>query len=101
VLIQGTVFTPITEHWNCEDHGGDFFGGCSYMSEGPLPQLWANIQMSAHGWWGDRPPSERAKYNHQVGLKIVGEMLPQEHNRVTPAADKDLYGLSIPRVTYS
>ena len=25
------------------------------------------------------------KYNHQVGLKIVGEMLPQERNRVTLA----------------
>jgi len=28
-------------------------------------------------------------YNHQVGLKIVGEMLPQERNRVTLADDKD------------
>ena len=26
---------------------------------------------------------EMEDYNHQVGLKIVGEMLPQERNRVT------------------
>ena len=40
-------------------------------------------------------------YNHQVGLKIVGEMLPQEHNRVTLAEDKDQHGLPIARVEYS
>jgi choline dehydrogenase-like flavoprotein len=41
------------------------------------------------------------KYNHQVGLKIVGETLPQERNRVTLADEKDQYGLPIARVTYS
>ena len=41
------------------------------------------------------------KYNHSVGLKIVGEMLPQERNRVTLADEKDQYGLRVPRVTYS
>ena len=41
------------------------------------------------------------KYNHQVGLKIVGECLPQERNRVTLADEKDGLGLPIPRVTYS
>jgi len=40
-------------------------------------------------------------YNHQVGLKIVGECLPQERNRVTLVDEKDQSGLPIPRVTYS
>src|SRR5581483_1613572 len=31
----------------------------------------------------------------------VGEMLPQETNRVTLADDVDQYGLRIPRITYS
>jgi hypothetical protein len=35
------------------------------------------------------------KYNHQVGLKIVGERLPQECNRVTLAEEKDQYGLPV------
>ena len=39
-----------------------------------------------------------ADYNHQVGLKIVGEMMPQERNRVTLADEKDQYGLPIARV---
>jgi hypothetical protein len=33
--------------------------------------------------------SAMAYCNHQVGLKIVGEMLLQERNRVTLAVDKD------------
>ena len=46
---KGPPSLAITEHWNYEDRGKDFYGGYSYMSQGPLPQLWANTQMSAHG----------------------------------------------------
>ena len=98
---KGPPSLAITEHWNYEDAGKDFDGGYAYMSQGPLPQLWANTQMSAHGLWGDRLITEMEKYNHQVGLKIVGEMLPQERNRVTLTDEKDQYGLPVPRVTYS
>lgn len=41
------------------------------------------------------------KYNHQAGLKIMGEMLPQERNTVTLANETDQYGPPIPSVTYS
>jgi choline dehydrogenase-like flavoprotein len=71
------------------------------MSQGPLPQLWANTLLGARGFWGPQLISEMEKYNHVVGLKIVGEMLPQEYNRVTLAEETDQYGLPIPRVTYS
>ena len=98
---KGPPSLAITEHWNYEDRGKDFFGGYSYMSQGPLPQLWANTQMSAHGLWGSRLMTEMQNYNHVVGLKIVGEMLPQESNRVTLADEVDQYGLRIPRITYS
>ena len=36
-----------------------------------------------------------------VGLKIVGEMLPQERNCVSLAEETDQYGLPVPRITYS
>lgn len=50
---------------------------------------------------GQRLLDEMENYNHQVGLKIVGECLPQERNRVTLTDLKDQYGLPVPRVTYS
>ncbi|HUZ67268.1 MAG TPA: GMC family oxidoreductase [Beijerinckiaceae bacterium] len=98
---KGPPSLALTEHWNYEDRGKDFFGGYCYMSQGPLPQLWATTQLGAHGLWGERLMGEMEKYNHQVGLKIVGEMLPQESNRVTLAQDRDQYGLPIARITYS
>jgi choline dehydrogenase-like flavoprotein len=91
----------LTEHWNYCDEGKDFFGGYAYMSQGPLPQLWSNTLLSGQGLWGEKLIAEMEKYNHQVGLKIVGEMLPQEQNGVTLTEEKDQYGLPVPRVTYS
>jgi len=98
---KGPPSLAITEHWNYEDKGKDFFGGYCYMSQGPLPQMWANTLMGARGLWGPRLIEEMENYNHVVGLKIVGEMLPQESNRVTLADETDQYGLRIPRITYS
>jgi choline dehydrogenase-like flavoprotein len=71
------------------------------MSQGPLPQLWANTLSGSGGLWGEPLMAAMADYNHQVGLKIVGEMMPQERNRVTLADDKDQYGLRIARVEYT
>ena len=61
---KGPPSLAITEHWNYEDRGKDFFGGYCYMSQGPLPQLWANTQMSARGLWGARLMREMENYNH-------------------------------------
>ncbi|ADJ29418.1 glucose-methanol-choline oxidoreductase [Nitrosococcus watsonii C-113] len=98
---KGPPSLTLTEHWNYTDEGKDFFGGYAYMAQGPLPQAWARSQASNHGLWGEALLAEMEKYNHQAGLKIVGEVLPQERNRVTLADEKDQYGLPIARVTYS
>jgi len=92
--------TTITEHWNYEDRK-DFQGGYCWMAQGPLPQEWASVLTSSRGLWGESLVREMTLYNHQVGLKMVGEMLPNEANRVTLADDLDQYGLRIPRITYS
>jgi len=39
-------------------------------------------------------------YNHMIGVKMVGEMLPNEKNRVTLADDVDQYGLRVAKITY-
>lgn len=98
---KGPPSLAITEHWNYTDEGKDFFGGYSYMSQGPLPIVWANTLAAKRGLWGETLATEMEDYNHNVGLKIVGECLPQECNRVTLAQERDQYGLPIARVTYS
>jgi choline dehydrogenase-like flavoprotein len=97
---KGPPSLAITEHWNYEDKGKDFFGGYAYMSQGPLPVTWAST-LAARGLWGADLSREMQKYNHQVGLKIVGETLPQERNGVSLTDEKDQLGLPIPRITYS
>ncbi|MGH8599844.1 MAG: GMC family oxidoreductase [Burkholderiales bacterium] len=98
---KGPPSLTLTEHWNYTDTGKDFFGGYAYMAQGPLPQAWAATQAGNRGLWGDALLREMEKYNHQAGLKIVGETQPQERNRVTLADEKDQYNLPIARVTYS
>ncbi len=79
---KGPPSLSITEHWNYDDKK-DFHGGYCWMAQGPLPIEWATIQTGARGLWGQALRDEMEKYNHSVGLKMVGEMLPDERNRVT------------------
>ncbi|HEY7576328.1 MAG TPA: GMC family oxidoreductase [Acetobacteraceae bacterium] len=98
---KGPPSLALTEHWNYTDEGKDFFGGYAYMSQGPLPQQWADTQTGNHKLWGEELIRDMADYNHQAGLKIVGEVLAQERNCVTLADEKDQYGLPVARVTFS
>jgi choline dehydrogenase-like flavoprotein len=97
---KGPPSLAVTEHWNYTD-AKDFVGGYAYMSQGPLPCQWAATQAGNHKLWGDALMRDMEYYNHQAGLKIVGEVMPQERNRVTLADEKDQYGLPIARVTFS
>ena len=88
---KGPPSLAITEHWNYEDRGKDFFGGYCYMSQGPLPALWGGTQSVSRGLWGEALVNEMQRYNHSVGLKVVAEYMPQEQNRVTLADEADQY----------
>jgi choline dehydrogenase-like flavoprotein len=97
---KGPPSLTITEHWNYDDKK-DHHGGYCWMAQGPMPIEWAFIQTGSRGLWGERLRLEMMNYNHQVGLKMVGETLPDERNTVTLAEETDQYGLRIPRITFS
>ena len=96
---KGPPSLSVTEHWNYED-AKDFHGGYCWMAQGPMPIEWVTVQTGSRGLWGQRLRDEMEKYNHSVGLKMVGEMLPDERNTVTLHDDTDQYGLRVARVTY-
>lgn len=98
---KGPPCMAICEHWNYNDAGKDFHGGYAFLSQGPLPASWAHSLSNKHGLWGMELRQEMTKYNRQAGLKIVGEVLPQESNRVELADDVDAFGLRIPKVTFA
>ena len=97
---KGPPSLAISEHWNYQDKGKDYHGGWCYMSQGPLPVNWAQSLAGGRGLWGQALVDEMNRYNHTVGLKMVGETLPYEHNRVTLADEVDQYGLRIPHIAY-
>jgi len=97
---KGPPSLSLSEHWNYNDKGKDFDGGYCFMSQGPLPKAWSASQ-NGRGLWGEQLASEMLKYNQQAGLKMVGECMPQERNRVTLSDEKDQYGLPVARVSYS
>ena len=92
--------TTITEHWNYDDRK-DFHGGYCWMGQGPLPIEWASVQAGSRGLWGETLVREMKNYNHAVGVKMVGEAMPDENNRVTLADETDQYGLPITRIHYA
>ncbi len=99
---KGPPSMSLTEHWNYHDEGKDFFGGYAYMSQGPLPLEWVRNLSSGRGLWGEELRVKMTNYNHEAGLKIVGEVMPREENRVTLAEeDRDEYGLPVAKVTFS
>ena len=97
---KGPPSLAITEHWNYDDTQG-FLRRLLLHEPGPAADRLGQTMSPARAASGASAlRDEMENYNHQVGLKIVGEMLPQERNRVTLADDKDQYGLPIARVTY-
>ena len=97
---KGPPSLSVSEHWNYEDRGKDYHGGWCYMAQGPLPVTWAKTLAGGRGLWGQALVDEMTRANHSVGLKMVGETLPQERNRVTLTDEVDALGLPVPRVTF-
>ena len=97
---KGPPSLAITEHWNYDDRK-EFFGGYCWMAQGPLPIEYASILTGAKGLWGEELTEAMNNYNHAVGVKMVGEAMPDENNRVTLADRKDEYGLPIARIHYA
>ena len=97
---KGPPSLAITEHWNYTDVGKDFHGGYLFGSQGPLIQDWAQTLATTTGVWGMRLRDQMTRYNHMAGFKMVGEVEPQERNRVELDDEVDALGLKIPRVTF-
>jgi choline dehydrogenase-like flavoprotein len=98
---KGPPSMAVCEHWNYEDKGKDFFGGYAFMSQGPLPTDHAKSLVSNTGMFGMELRQRMALYNHMAGLKIVGETIPNEDNRVELSDEVDEFGIPIPRITFA
>lgn len=100
---KGPPSMACCEHWNYvdDDPSKDFFGGYSFMSQGPLPTDFATSMVTNSGVFGIELRRRMVLYNRMAGLKIVGETQPQADNRVTLADEKDGFGIPRVRVSFS
>ncbi len=98
---KGPPSLAVSEHWNYEDRGKDFSGGYAFMSQGPLPTDFAGALVSNKGVFGHELRKWMGQYNHMAGLKIVGETMPQDSNRVELSDERDALGLPIPKISFS
>jgi choline dehydrogenase-like flavoprotein len=100
---KGPPSMACCEHWNYvdDDPSKDFFGGYSFMSQGPLPTDFATSMVTNSGVFGMELRRRMALYNRMAGLKIVGETQPQAENRVTLSEEKDEFGIPRAQVTFS
>ncbi len=100
---KGPPSMACCEHWNYndDDPSKDFFGGYSFMSQGPLPTDFATSMVTNSGVFGIDLRRRMALYNRMAGLKIVGETQPQAENRVTLADEMDEFGIPRAHVNFS
>jgi choline dehydrogenase-like flavoprotein len=97
---KGPPSMAMSDHWNYTDEGKDFFGGYAYMSQGPLAIEWARGLATGRGLWGQKLKDALTGYIHWAGLKIVGEVLPREENRIELSDATDEYGLRVAKVVF-
>jgi choline dehydrogenase-like flavoprotein len=91
----------ITEHFNRTMPDVGFICGYTIEVVGPHLGDFANRMTTSRGLWGAALRSSMLDYNYWSGVGIVGEVLPQERNRVELDGETDSYGLPISRVVFT
>ncbi len=92
----------LTEEFYETDPRNDFVRGYALQSVGPLPIAMAHLLVDETGRFGEELLREMQDYNHYAGIGVLGEILPDERNRVEihPTL-KDQFGIPVPYVHFS
>jgi len=91
----------MTEAFYETDPKRGFARGFAIQSVAPLPISFAKQMMQAKGAWGWGLRRLGMDYNHWAAIAVLGELLPNAHNRVQLADLKDSFGLPVARVTFN
>lgn len=84
------------------DHRNDFVRGYTLESYNLFPvEFFSSLVEANPHIWGGRLMDLIDNYSNYTMLGNVGEILPNENNRVTIANEKDQYGVPVAKVTFS
>lgn len=102
-LYKGTPVLATTQEFYGTDPSRGFVRGYTLHAHGARPVEFAKgLAKSTEGpVWGRRLREAALDYNRYGRVTLVGEVLPDERNRVTLADEKDEYGLPRAKVTFS
>lgn len=98
---KGPPAQAVSEDFYETDPRNDFKRGFSLQTIGPLPAEFA--EAVSEGLWGQELRETMRDYNHYAAIGLLGEMLPDERNRVELARGPettDRFGLPLAHVTF-
>lgn len=84
------------------DPENDFVRGYALQTVSPLPIAMSHLIAEERGAFGEELLGAMQRYNHYAAIGVLGEILPDERNRVEihPTA-KDQYGIPVPYVHFN
>jgi choline dehydrogenase-like flavoprotein len=102
-LYKGTPVLATTQDFYRTQPNRDFVRGYTLHAHGARPVSFVQgISQHEDGpLWGRALREKVLDYNYYGRVTLVGEVLPDERNRVTLADEKDEYGLPRAKVTFS
>jgi choline dehydrogenase-like flavoprotein len=103
-LYKGTPVLATTQAFYRTNPERDFVRGYTLHAHGARPVAFANSisKSSQKGLiWGKELHNILMDYNYYGRITLVGEVLPNENNRITLANEKDGNGLPRAKVTFS
>ena len=100
-LYKGTPVLALTQDFYGSDSSRGFARGYTINAHGARPVSMAKGISTSSTLWGKKLREVMIDYNFYGRLTLVGEVLPDEKNRVTLSDEKDEYGMPIPEVSFS
>lgn len=102
-IYKGTPVLATTQEFYRTDLDRGFARGYTLHAHGARPvEFSKGISKAKEGpIWGQKLRKTLLDYNHYGRITMVGEVLPNENNRVTLSDEKDQYGLPRAKVTFS
>jgi choline dehydrogenase-like flavoprotein len=92
----------ITEAFYETDPRNDFVRGYALQTVAPLPIAMAHLIVGDDGCFGEELLTRMQDYNHYAAIGVLGEILPDERNRVTiHPTETDEFGIPVPAMTFS
>ena len=97
--FPASLISEATESMRPKDAG--FAGGYLTQSLGVVPVTFAKQVARGRGLWGKPLVDYLDQYNHFAGIGANGDCLPYDHNFLELSAEKDEFGVPIPRIHFS